>query len=271
MIKVQRWGDVWGFRMARNMLGRDLYYTSAYWVDGIVIDTGCAYTAADFFSAIKPYPVKLIVNTHSHEDHIGANRTLQTRLGVEIKTHALGVPVLSESPGRKHLRPYQRIMWGYPDPSDATPLGERIETSRFNFEVIHTPGHSDDHICLYEPDQGWLFCGDAYVGGRDRALREDYNIWQILSSLKKMAALKITSLFPGSGTVHKHAGRLLEQKIDYLESTAERVLELHERGWVYAKIRQELFGKERLIFYLTLGHFSGRNLVRSFIEDLPRA
>lgn len=248
-------------------MGRGLYYTAAYWVDGLLIDTGCAYTADEFVSAVQPCPVNLIVNTHSHEDHIGANRSLQAGLGVEIRAHALAVSTIAEPREHKFLRPYQRVMWGYPEPSIATPVGETLETGRFLFEVILTPGHSEDHICLYEPNRGWLFCGDAYVGGNDRALRADYNIWQILASLKRMAGLNVTCIFPGSGRIREEARKLLTGKIEYLEKTGERILELHSRGWSYRRIRKEIFGKEMLISYFTMGHFSGRNLVRSFVED----
>jgi len=47
------------------------------------------------------------------------------------------------------------------------------------FEVIYISGHSPDHICLYGPEKGWIFTGDAYIGGKDRVLRQDYDIWQI--------------------------------------------------------------------------------------------
>jgi glyoxylase-like metal-dependent hydrolase (beta-lactamase superfamily II) len=221
----------------------------------------------ELVSALAPYPLKLIVNTHGHEDHIGANSVLQRRSAAGIKAHGLAIPILSEPREEKRLRPYQQIMWGYPEPSTAVPIGPSVETGKHLFEVIHTPGHSQDHICLYEPKQGWLFCGDAYVGGRDRALRADYNIWQILASLKKMAGLNVTCLFPGSGKAREEGRKALTEKIEYLEKTAERVLALHEQGWDYGRIRSKIFGTEMLIAYFTLGHFSGRNLVRSFIED----
>jgi glyoxylase-like metal-dependent hydrolase (beta-lactamase superfamily II) len=64
--------------------------------------------------------------------------------------------------------------------------------------VLYTPGHSLDHLCLYEPRQGWLFSGDLFVGGRDRALRSGCDIWQIIASLKAIAALPVVCLFAGS-------------------------------------------------------------------------
>jgi glyoxylase-like metal-dependent hydrolase (beta-lactamase superfamily II) len=269
MIQVSQSGEVRVFRMARSLFGRALYFTAAYWVDGLMIDTGCSYTEGELLSTLEGLPVDVVVNTHSHEDHVGGNGVIQGRFGARVLIHPSGLPLLAAPRTSMVLRPYQKVMWGYPAPSEAHPIGERVETRHHVFEVIHTPGHSPDHVSLHEPRQGWLFCGDAYVGGRDRALRADYNIWQIIASLKKMAGLDVEWLFPGSGKVREKAHGEIAEKILYLEETAEKVLALHRRGWGYRRIRRRLFGKESGIAYVTLGNFSGKHLVRSFVEDRP--
>ena len=269
MIQVETIDGVRKFRLARSLLGKGLYYTAAYWVDGLMIDTGCAYTVAELLQALKGLPVIHIVNTHTHEDHIGANAALQRQTGAGISLHSSGIPVLAQPREKKRLRPYQRVMWGYPEPSRGTAVGEEIETEKHRFRVVHTPGHSPDHICLYEPEMGWLFTGDTYIGGKDRALRADYNIWQIIASLKSLVRLEPKLLFSGSGSVRNDPQTDLRQKIEYYENIADRVLALHRRGWGYGRIRRSLFGRELPLAYLTLGNFSGKNLVRSFVEDQP--
>lgn len=231
-----------------------------------MVDTGCAHTVHELTPALDGSHIHLIANTHSHEDHLGANAALQSVFGAQILAHRDALPYLAD-PRLRRLHPYQRVVWGYPAPSTGQALGNQLETEHFRFEVIHTPGHSPDHVCLYEPRQGWLFAGDAYVGGRDKALRRDYNVWQIIDSLKKLARLDAQYIFPGSGTVRDNPKEALRTKIEYLEQTAGRVLELHSRGLSHRRIGRQLFGPERLISYITLGHFSARNLVRSYIED----
>jgi glyoxylase-like metal-dependent hydrolase (beta-lactamase superfamily II) len=269
VIVVEDTEGVHKFRMARTLFGRGFYYTAAYWVDGLLIDTGCRYTVGELVSALHENAVTLIVNTHSHEDHIGANAALQRRFGAEIRIHPLGLHVLAKPREYLKLKPYQRILWGYPEASEARALGEMVHTPNHRFKVIHTPGHSLDHVCLYEPDRGWLFTGDTYIGGREQALRADYNIWQIIQSLRKLSKLDVTFLFPASGRVRQEGQRDLAEKIDYLEGIAEQTLQLHRKGVGYREIRRELFGAEVLIAYFTLGHFSGKHLVRSFVEDCP--
>jgi glyoxylase-like metal-dependent hydrolase (beta-lactamase superfamily II) len=137
MLKLETIGPVTKIKLARALLGRPLYFTAAYWVDGLLIDTGCAYTEREIMQALEGLPVECVVNTHS-----------------------------------------------------------------------------PDHICLYEPDEGWLFSGDLYIGGRDRALRADYNICAIVDSLKKIALLEVSHLFPGSGTVRENPSEDLLERID---------------------------------------------------------
>ncbi len=273
MIKTQDIEGVIKIKLARSLLGRPFYFTTAYWVDGLLVDTGCAHTQEEFLAAVEDLGVERVVNTHSHEDHFGANGALQARRGVEILAHAEALPILAD-PRLLRLQPYRRIFWGYPPPSVAQPVpfgpGEAVETAHHLFQVIHTPGHSPDHICLYEPEKGWLFTGDAYIGGRDRALRVDYDIYAIIDSLKKLAKLNSTRLFPASGTVRDNPHKDFVLKIKYLEEMGERVRELHQKGLSRSQIRKAVFGREMPIAYITLGHFSGRNLVRSYLENIPK-
>jgi glyoxylase-like metal-dependent hydrolase (beta-lactamase superfamily II) len=267
MIEIEKNGEIIKFRMARTVLGRGLYFTAAYWVDGLVVDTGCSYTEEEFVHALSNLPVKQIVNTHSHEDHVAANSSISQKHGAQIYAHEDAVPILA-NPGLNRLRPYQLVMWGRPKPSTASAIGDVVETDHHTFKVIRTPGHSLDHVCLYEPNTGWLFTGDTYVGGKDKSLRADYNIWQIIQSLKTLSMLDSSMLFPGSGTVRMNPRQDLLEKIDYLEETGSKVLDLQKKGWSRRRIRKTLFGPEMSIAYNTLGHFSGRNLVRSYIEDV---
>lgn len=269
MLKTSTHHDVIRFDLARTLAGRGRYWTAAYLVDGLMVDTGCAFSALELVRALSDIPLIGVVNTHSHEDHIGANGYLQRqREGLEIRAHPLALPVLAEPRRKQPLHPYRRVMWGWPEPSQGTPIsdGEMIETDNYSFQVVHTPGHSSDHICLYEPDTGWLFTGDLFVGGRERALRSDFDVWEILSSLKRISTLSITTLFPGSARVRENPAAELVAKISYLEDLGEQVLTRYRQGRSVNSIVRELCGSPMLLEFITLGHFSRRSLVLSFIE-----
>lgn len=271
MLKISTHYGVTRFDLARTLAGRGRYWTAAYLVDGLMVDTGCAFSAPELVDALSDETIIAIVNTHSHEDHIGANGCLQrNREGLEIRAHPLAAPVLADPRGEQPLHPYRRFMWGWPEPSQALPIsaGEVIMTERLRFQAIHTPGHSPDHICLFEPDMGWLFTGDLFVGGQERALRADFNIWGIISSLKQIADLPAAALFPGSAQVRGNPTTELADKIAYLEDLGEKVLTLHGQGRSVNSIVRELCGGPMLLEFITLGHFSRRSLVLSYIEGM---
>lgn len=268
MLEVGEHGPAVLFRAARSILGHAFYHTAAYWVDGLLVDTTCAYTARELLNALsaRKLVVEQIVNTHCHEDHIGANRLVQQAYSVPIRAHPLALPILA-NPRLQYLQPYRRFFWGWPQPSQGQPLEEWVETEHCRFQVLHTPGHSPDHICLYEPKQGWLFTGDAYIGGQDRAARPDYDIYEVIASLKKLAALEVTVLFPGSGSVRtNHPTADIQRKITYLEELGAQVRELHRQGYSVRAIQKSLLGKEPYITYLTQGHFRGVYLIQAYLR-----
>lgn len=260
MLKTERFGPVRSFKLSRIY-----YFTGAYLVDGLLVDTGCHHTRRELFEALRGAMPHTVVNTHSHEDHIGANALLE-REGVRILAHPKAIPIIRE-PERLNLKRYQRFFWGLPEPSSPQPIGEEVETDHHRFQVLEVPGHSPDHIALYEPDEGWLFCGDAYWGGKDRAFRPFYRPAQMLASLKKMAALDVSIIFPGSGNPRTDGLKHLHKKIEYLEELKDKILEMHRQGLSPEAIRKRLFGRESLIAWLTGGDFSAINLVNGFLKD----
>jgi glyoxylase-like metal-dependent hydrolase (beta-lactamase superfamily II) len=112
VIVVEDTEEVRKFRMARTLFGRGFYYTAGYWVDGLLIDTGCSYTVRELVSALHENGVALIVNTHSHEDHIGANAALQRRFRAEIRAHPSGLHVLAKPREYLKLKPYRLFHHG---------------------------------------------------------------------------------------------------------------------------------------------------------------
>ncbi len=266
MLVVRSIGPVKVFKMGRDLLpGKAYYFTAAYLVDHLLIDTGSPRQKHEFLKALENTPIHTVVNTHSHEDHIGANCALSKR-GVEIKAHPKALPIL-RNPALLNMGLYRRFFWGVPEPSDGSPVDEKLETENFSFQVIEVPGHSPDHIALYEQSEGWLFCGDAYVGGKDRAYRKVYRPKQIIESLEKMASLEISYLFPGSGTIYKDGQERIKAKLEHLTELRDTILELHRQGLPPKAIARKVVGREPFITWLTFGDFSALNLVECFLRD----
>ena len=145
MLTTTQYGQVTQIRLSRyadNPGG----IVSAYLVDSLLVDSGLAYTVEELVDFLKDKPVKTVVNTHHHEDHIAANGLLKERYGVELLAHPLAVNKINQ-PAK--LYPYQEEVWGYPIPSQVNAIGDTVATANFRFDVIYTPGHDRDHICLF--------------------------------------------------------------------------------------------------------------------------
>ncbi|MGB9905057.1 MAG: MBL fold metallo-hydrolase, partial [Desulfotomaculales bacterium] len=152
MIERRQYDEVTQFKMGRSVNGRVLYWVAAYLVDGLLIDTGPAHTARELLAELRGERVEKAVNTHYHEDHAGGNALLKRELGIEIFAPRRSIEKMA---GERSLYPYQELVWGYPEPSRPKPLGDEITTRRYLFEVIKTPGHSEDHVVLWLPEKGW--------------------------------------------------------------------------------------------------------------------
>jgi glyoxylase-like metal-dependent hydrolase (beta-lactamase superfamily II) len=270
MIKISQYGPITRYDLARTLAGRGRYWSTAYLVDGMLVDTGPAHAARDLVGALDGVRLLRIFNTHTHEDHIGGNAALQRRHpGLEIRVHPQGLQVLEDPRAHQPLHLYRRLFWGWPGPCQAQGVAEGavLETKHYAFEVIETPGHTRDHLCLYESSQGWLFSGDIYVGGWDRAIRAGSDVWEIIHSLKRLAQLPANSIFPGCARVREKPAEVLAGKIAYLEELGERILRLHQQGMGIEAITRTVCGLPMPVEWITLGHFSRRHLVLSYLRS----
>jgi len=50
--------------------------------------------------------------------------------------------------------------FGFPEPTMPLVDGQSIKLARREWVAMHTPGHTDDHLCLYDPEHGVVLTGD---------------------------------------------------------------------------------------------------------------
>jgi glyoxylase-like metal-dependent hydrolase (beta-lactamase superfamily II) len=260
-------GPVTGFRVGYAPVGKPLMTAICYRVDDVLIDTGPRNARGLVADLVGPESLRGIYLTHYHEDHAGNAGYLQERFDIPVYGHALTAEMLKQ---KIKLKPYEHYMWGALDRTRVHPLENYFTTENYRFEVIHTPGHSHDHVIFWEKNQGWLFSGDMYLGARIKYFRSDENIYQTVTSLKTIAALDFDILFCGHNPQLVEPVKAIRRKIDHLENIIGQVRLLHESGLPQKEIlRRAMRGRESwLARMITLGDVSYRHMVLSVLRGL---
>lgn len=145
--------------------------------------------------------IDAVVLTHTHGDHVGVLEEVRDEFGVES--------------------------WGYDAESryvdNSFEEGDEVEMGDSEFEVWHTPGHKDDHVCLYSRETGVLFAGDlVFAGGSfGRTDLEEGDRETLVESIEKVLerADGIDELHTGHGpSVLEKARRHVEASLRNAES-----------------------------------------------------
>jgi hydroxyacylglutathione hydrolase len=129
--------------------------------EAIAIDT--AIPCLDWIAgelAARDWTLKLIVSTHGHWDHIGDNARVAEHTGADIAVHPLDAPRLTDP--NPQWAPFE-----IPPSVPAVELadGGEIRFGSIRLEVLHTPGHTEGSVCLFEHDSGRLYSGDTLFAG----------------------------------------------------------------------------------------------------------
>lgn len=267
MIEVEQHGPVTAIRMARAVLGRPLEWVAAYYVDGLLIDTGPACTARELVRVLDKTPVRQIALTHSHENNIGGLARLRQRFPEAVIYAARDALPLLADPALLRIHTYRRLMWGRPQGVAAVvsldDVDDRIQTAEYAFRAVETPGHTRDHVSYFEPRQRWLFSGDAFYEGRDTVWAPEFDMFAIVSSMRTLASLHPERIFPSSGAVRRVPLADLQGKISTLIQLANRVKMLDANGYSTPNIVQMLFPAGPRVSWWTNGHFSSEHLVEA--------
>ena len=149
---------------------------------------------------LKVRDINLVINSHEHCDHIGANRYFQEssmiaayRLAASKMT--AGDYYVTMYKGNDLNEPPMRVhLW--------LENMTRIDLGNYSLRVFHTPGHTSGCISLIETNQGLLFSADSvFAGGTLSYIAESGSIGDYLDSLARLRCFGLRALYPGHGRI----------------------------------------------------------------------
>ncbi len=254
------------YKVGVSYLGKPIKPVHFFEVDGLLIDTGPSLAKVAVSRLVDKLNISQIVLTHTHEDHSGNAASLKQQLDVPLFGHILAMEIMAKG---FEILPYQKAMFGPAGQVAIRPVDRKIDTDKYSFEVIHTPGHAPEHIALYERNQGWLFPGDLFVAEKIKYFRKHESMSEQIKSLKKLARLDFDFLFCNHNPQFKDGKSKLIRKLHYFEELYGHIKEQHNKGLNTDEIMKALkIQKSRPIELLTYKDVSARYLVTSVTREL---
>jgi glyoxylase-like metal-dependent hydrolase (beta-lactamase superfamily II) len=110
--------------------------------------------------------------------------------------------------------------------------GDTIAAGDTTLTVIHTPGHSPDHICLWHAETRSLFCGDLAIRGTTvwipTQLQGDLAAY--LASLERVIAINPARMMPAHGPVIDQPVALLRSYLQHRHEREDQILAALRQG-----------------------------------------
>lgn len=214
--------------------------------------------------------IETIFITHYHPDHFGYAGGLQEKTGAQLRMSkidaelgnvswkpefmetmpnqysASGVPVEMAKKMVQNTVDFQQLVSPLPKIDHYLVEGERIQIGRYEYEVIHTPGHSDGMVCFYNKEENVLFSADHILP----KITPNISYWfhgqenplaLYLASLEKIKQLNADFVIPSHGKPFYGANERIEELAKHHDARLDETKEaLVEPSTVY-QICERLF------------------------------
>ena len=204
-----------------------------------------------------------MIVTHSHPDHYGGAERIRSESGADIITHRLfrtfydpteppdvdaeELALMMRSPfdappwgGPAMDVPWQRRMrlrigrtfpklMKVPQPSIRLAETDRMKFAKREWMAVHTPGHTHDHLCLFDPETGTLLSGDhvlpsitPHISG---LTAHGDPLTLFFESLDKIGrfANEVSITLPAHGTPFHNVGERVQQIKDHHQERLQKL------------------------------------------------
>ena len=217
---------------------------------------------------ITPQPIRYLVVTHYHADHIYGLQAFKDA-GVTILAHPGGREYLTSETAKLRLQASREELAPWIDEKTRLVGADRwlddeqtvIKMGAVEFHIRHVgPSHTPEDLVVFVPEVGVLFAGDLVFRGRIPFVGQaDSGQW--ITSLAQLMDFKARILVPGHGPVSLEPLADLELTRDYLvylrKSMSEAARDLEPFEDAYAKADWSRF--ERLPLFRAANRMNAYN------------
>ena len=254
----------------------DLGEVNSYLIKGdkgfTIIDTGddTEETKQIWLKIFAEYKIEKVVITHCHYDHMGLAGWMQEQFGVPVwmsdKTydelkrvrtffvdgiytspvpalfHAYGGPEIVQDAGYYLYEKYQF------EPNQIFTENDYINIGDTPYRAIWTPGHSPDHFCFYNGNNGILFVGDHILN----AINPIVLIQQVgenplrdyIHAIRKIEQCSVKYMLTGhKEMIENPSKRILDLKDHYRKRWMQIYEQLDNEGKNAFDISRQIYGR----------------------------
>jgi len=218
----------------------------------VVVDPGPddpRHLSAIVEAAAERGRIVMVILTHGHADHSESAKSFGESLGVGVRA----------------VDPAQRLG------SEGLKAGEVVDLGQWTIDIVGTPGHSADSVCLHVPHDGAILTGDTVLGrGSSVVVWPDGQLGPYLDSLHRLRDLAdgkfVTRLLPGHGPVLDDPASALDGYLEHRMARLAEVREVVEAGVtepgavveiVYADVSREVWPYAELSVRAQLDYLAG--------------
>ncbi len=207
---------------ARNPSAMTFHGTGTYVLgDGaVVIDPGPPLD--DHLAVLLDHleggrPQHLLV-THHHHDHAGLAGALSRHAGVAISAHG--------HPGARRAGNGEEVPAAYYHTDIPLVDGDVVEAGELRLRVVHTPGHTSDHLCFVDETHRRVFCGDHVMGWSTSVIvPPDGDLGHYLASLERLLDYPDHVFWPTHGAPITDPAPYLRALIDHRRARQRQLLD----------------------------------------------
>jgi cyclase len=190
-------------------------------------------------------PIRYLINTEHHVDHIFGNYYFK---GAGTVVHHQGVhdrfmvvfpdldpfayaaeAIPTDDPEGKSIFPERDTYYRDPNKAAITFTGDlTLRVGQHTFQLLHTPGHTPGQLAVYVPEERVVFTGDTVFSECQTWLMTS-DVPQWLEALERIRSLDVDHVVPGHGpvTTRKYLDTQRSVLLEWVNAVAAAIA----RGW----------------------------------------